>query len=404
MSDSPRALEITIGRSLCWFAFCLPLALATAAFAADKPSDLKLLISIEQPAITAPFAARITLHLHNTGKEPVWIYTPVRDLTLVSGAVNPFTTEDLGEGATAGGSSLEMRLIPSDGSSPEIPASGRVLEGAEFPHPKLITIAPGGDYEEQAFVQFTPGSTAQGETDVPHWGTYHLTAVYRAQYSNGPNLDRLLGTRIWDSEAESNEISLELRPPAADARASVEGTVLNSQLQPVFGFVVTLSDKGSRPLAQTMSDGDGRYKFERLPFGFYWLAARRGVANEENVVLRHATLSSTDKAASVELVMVPVQLIRPGQILHKPVLFRVFDPQDNALSGVSLDDTWSTGSVSDRVKGQTRDDGSAVLDLIPGRNFVTLSRKGCPKQDERVEVAPGVGIDGFRFVFECAKR
>ncbi|MGE5326295.1 MAG: hypothetical protein ACM3NO_04595 [Deltaproteobacteria bacterium] len=393
-----------MNRILRWLICCLALAIAASARAADNPGDLKFLISIEQPVVTAPLAARITLQLHNSGKEPMWIYTPARDVTLVSGAVNPFTAEDLGEGATAGGSSLEMRLVPADGSSPEIPANGRVLEVAEFPHPKLIALAPGGDYEEAAFVQFAPGTTTQGDVDVPHWGAYRLTAVYRAKYSNGASLKQLLDARFWEGEVESNEIRVELRPPAADARASIEGTVMNSELQPVFGFVVTLSDQDSRPLAQTTSDGDGKCKFDHLPFGFYWLTARRGVANEEAVVLRHATTSSSEPEASVELVLVPREITRPAQLLHKPVLFKILDAQDKPLEGISLDDTWVARTVSDRARGETGSDGTVVLSLLPGPNFLTLRRKGCPKQEERMEVSPGIGIDGFKFNIECGRN
>jgi hypothetical protein len=404
MSDSPRALIISAGKFLCCLVCCVPLALQTSVFAAAGAGDLKLLISVDQPAVTAPLAAGITLHLHNAGQEPLWIYAPVRDATVTSGAVNPFTAVDLGEGATTGGSSLEIKLIPADGSSPEQPAAGRVLEVAGFPHPKLTMLAPGDDYEEKAFVQMTPGTTAQGDTRQPHWGAYRLSVIYRAHFSNGPNLNGLLGTHIWEGEAESNRVDLELRPPANDARASVEGSVVNSQMQPLFGFLVTLSDQQNRPLAQASSDEDGKYSFARLPFGFYWLTARRRIDNEDLTVLRHVTPGPSDPAASVQLVLVPQEIHHPELLQHKPVLFRVLDPQDKPVSGIALDDTWSTGTVSDRVRGQTNEDGSAALDLIPGRNFLTLARKGCPKQDERVEVAPGLGIDGFKIVFDCTKK
>jgi len=35
---------------------------------------------------------------------------------------------------------------------------------------------------------------------------------------------------------------------------------------------------------------------------------------------------------------------------------------------------------------------------------VTLKRRGCPKQDERADVAAGGGIEGLEFTLECAKK
>jgi hypothetical protein len=58
----------------------------------------------------------------------------------------------------------------------------------------------------------------------------------------------------------------------------------------------------------------------------------------------------------------------------------------------------------DSVKGETGSDGALALELIPGRNFVTLKRRGCPKQDERADVVAGAGIDGFAYTLECARK
>ena len=375
-----------------------------SAFAAPAANDLKLLISVDQQTITAPFPARITLHLHNGGQAPLWIYAPVRDMSLVSGAVNPFTTEDLGEGSTTGGSSLEIRLVPAVNSTPEEPGAGRVMEIAGFPHPKLIAIAPGDDYEEKAFLQLSPASTAHGDARQPLWGVYKLSVTYRARFSNGPNLNAILETHIWEGEAESNRVELELRPPAEGAHAAVSGSVVNSDGQTLFGILVTLSDQQEQPIGQSMSDEDGKFNFAHLPFGLYWVTARRRVSSEDATVMRHVTPSAGEPEGKVRLVLLRPEIHHPNQLLHKPVLFRVLDPQDKPVGAVALDDTWSTGTVSDKVRGRTNEDGSATLDLIPGRNFVTLARKGCAKQDERADVAPGVGIDGFKFVLECGKK
>jgi hypothetical protein len=60
--------------------------------------------------------------------------------------------------------------------------------------------------------------------------------------------------------------------------------------------------------------------------------------------------------------------------------------------------------VVDDVKTSTDDDGMAVMELLPGRNFVTLKRHGCHEQQERADVAPGEGVDGFKVVSDCPKK
>ncbi|HET7842391.1 MAG TPA: carboxypeptidase-like regulatory domain-containing protein, partial [Terriglobia bacterium] len=275
---------------------------------------------------------------------------------------------------------------------------------AGFPHPKLIGLEPGEDYEERAVIQLRPASTAQGDASQPFWGSYKFSVTYRARYSNGPNLNAILGAHIWEGEVESNAMELQLRPAADDARASVTGSVINAQMQPLYGILVTLSDQQERPIAQANSDENGKFGFTRLPFGFYWLTVRRGGSSQDATVLRHVTPSPSGPSEDLQIALLPVEVHHPEKLLHKPVLFRVLDSQDKPVAGVALDDTWSTGTVSDEVRGSTNGDGAAMLQLIPGRNFVTLARKGCAKKDERVEVAPGAGIDGFKLVFDCSKK
>lgn len=404
MSHTSCSLKIARSKLLRWLLVFLPLLIAAPSFAAGNASDLKLLISVDQQSITEPFPARIRLQLHNAGKEPLWLYTPVRDVSLVSGAINPFTSENLGEGSTTGGSSLEIHLVPTDGSTPEEPASGRVLEIADFPHPQLIEMLPGGDYEEKAFVRLRPATSRQGDEQQPIWGAYKLSVTYRAQYSNGPNLNAILQTHIWQGETRSNRVDVQLRPPAADARASVTGSIINTRSQPIIGFLVTLTDQESEPIDQMFSDENGEFKFSRLPFGFYWVIARPRFPDQDVTVLRHVTPDTSSPEADIQMVLVPLELHHAKQLRHKPALFRVFDSDNRPLAGVNLDDTWSSGTVTDRVRGRTNEGGSAVLQLIPGRNFVTMKMKGCKKQDERVEVAPGTGIDGFRLDLDCGKK
>jgi len=48
------------------------------AIVAASEEPLKLLISVEQTQITAPFPARATLHFHNASKQALWLYRRVR--------------------------------------------------------------------------------------------------------------------------------------------------------------------------------------------------------------------------------------------------------------------------------------------------------------------------------------
>ncbi len=405
MPDSSRALgnSTALTRKLLLLAGLTILA-ALPLSAQEGAGNLKLLISVEQTTITVPFPARVTLNLHNAGKDPLWLYTPVRDSSVVSGAVNPFTSEDLGEGSTTGGSSLDIHLVRVNATDPREAGSGRVLEIAGFPHPKLVVVAPGEDYEEKAVVELGGSLWVPGDGATLHsaYGAYKFSVTYRARYSNGPNLNSILGNRIWEGEVESNTVELQLRPMIGGA--SVTGSVVNAQMQPLFGILVTLSDQQQQSIAQAKTDENGKFSFSQLPFGFYWLTVRRVGSSRDETVLRHVTPGPSDPSEDLQIGLLPVEVYHPDKLLHKPVLFRVLDSQDKPAAGITLDDTWSTGTVSDETRGSTNADGTAMLQLIPGRNFVTLARRGCPKQDERVDVAPGTGIEGFKLVFECSKK
>jgi hypothetical protein len=121
-------------------------------------------------------------------------------------------------------------------------------------------------------------------------------------------------------------------------------------------------------------------------------------------VFRHLRLAPTEPAGTLELIMLPREIYEPQYLLHKPVLFRVVDGAGRPVDRTSLEAVWSNGPVLDNVKGKVFEDGTVALELIPGRNFVTLKRPGCPKEDHRADVAPGGGIDGFKLTSECAAR
>src|SRR5579884_3632383 len=161
MKNLPRSRSTRAGKLLllvvCWVIFCLPTRAAAQPPAASQP--LQLAISIEESSLTEPFPARINLHFHNAGSHPLWLYTPLRDASEVN--------------FTSGGSSLAVHLEPVAPSTPGkgafTPATpapsapptgtsaiGTLLLSAGFPHPKLVKIAPGGDYEETAVIHITP--------------------------------------------------------------------------------------------------------------------------------------------------------------------------------------------------------------------------------------------------------
>ena len=99
--DGARPLTMLKDRTTMRWLLCLLILLSapSAAFSAGA-GDLKILISIDQPTVVAPFPAQVSLHLHNSGTQPLLIYTPVRDASVVSGAINPFISEQPGPGGT----------------------------------------------------------------------------------------------------------------------------------------------------------------------------------------------------------------------------------------------------------------------------------------------------------------
>ena len=352
--------------------------------AQDEP--LKLLISLEEPAIVSPFPARMTLHLHNAGRETLWLYR--RALA-----------------RAADGATLEARLepvgttlAPSDSTS----AQGRVFENVGLPRPKLIKLAPDDDTTEKTVLSIIPAHSGPEGKDPPIWGRYRLSVTYRAKYSNAEEIRRNLGALLWQGEATSNTIELDLRPPSGEG--SISGAIKSSDGRLLRGVLASLSGEDERLISQVTSDGEGGFSFTRLPFGTYWVTVRRPDFDEDTVVFRHLDVSAAEPAATLDFVLLPPEIYEAEHLLHKPVLFLVNDGAGRPLEKVSIEATWSNGTILDNVKAETGADGMAAVELMPGRNFVTLKRHGCPKQEERADVATGGGVDGFKMIFECAKK
>ena len=354
----------------------VPLALPSQGAASD--TSLKLLISVEQQNIVAPFPARVTLHVHNAGNETVWLYRHARGKLPTP---RRLLEEETGPQPTTGGAMLTVKLEPVSAGQAAVsnPAQAAVFESVGFPKPKLVRLAPGEDYEERSTIRLTP---ALSEAQKPIWGTYRLSITYTAQYSNAAEIQRNLKVTVWQGDVSSDAIEIQLQPPSPESRGQVSGTVNTPDSIPIRDAIVSLSDHAERLVDQTTSDPEGRYSFSSLPPGLYWITARRDGATEDTVVFRHVQLTPSEASATQELVMIPPEIYEPQKILHKPVLFRISDSAGRPLDRVGLEATWSNGPVVENVKGETGGDGAVALEVIPGRNFVTLKRRGCPKQDE----------------------
>jgi hypothetical protein len=381
------------------------LASATAYAASEAAAgSLKLLISIEQQTITMPSPARITLHVHNSGSEPVWLYRHARDAAIVARTATVVinSSEENPGNTTRGGSTLAIHLTPAAPGDTATAAESLVLESIGMPHPKLIRLAPGEDYEEKTVVHLAPALAGAEAAAKPVWGRYRLSVTYGASYSNGDETSRTLGVTLWQGETESNTLDIDLEPPSEADAGSVAGTLVTPDSRPVFqSTVVSLSDRQQRLVDQSRADIDGRFSFNHLPLGLYWVTARRTAATTDTAVVQHVELTSAAPNGALQLVMVPPEVYEPKQMLHKPVLVRVTDSAGRPEDKVALDATWSTGSVMDDVKGETSEEGVATLELLPGRSYITMKRKHCGQRDDRIDVAEGGGIDDFKLVLDC---
>ena len=377
--------------------FLALLMVSSPGRAVDSP--LKLLISVEEQSIPGPFPAHLTLHFHNAGSEPVWLYRHAR-----SKLPPPMrlSEEDTGPQAT-GGSILTVKFEPASPGQVNIstPAQAEIFQSVGLPKPALVRLGAGEDYEEKASIHLTP---ALSEVQKPILGAYRLTCTYTAQYSNAEDIQRDLKANVWEGEVTSNSIEVQVLPPTPDSRGDISGTVDTPDSVPIRDAIVSLSDKTERLVDQTASDPDGKYSFSGLPPGLYWVTARRHGATQDTVVFRHVDLTSAQPSATQNLVIIPEEIYEPKKMLHKPVLFRVISNAGAPMDRVTVDITWANGDLVDNVKGETGGDGLVALEVIPGRNFVTLKQHGCPKQDERADVAPGGGIGAFQFTLDCTKK
>ena len=173
--------------------FCaLPAGAQTnAAPAAAEP--LKLLISVSTQTVVEPLPIRVTLHLHNFGTHALWLYRPVRDAAEAGGELS----------RSSGGSTLVTSLKPlglSAGAVVNLAAIGTVMRPAGLPHPRLVEVDPGGDFEETLAVHVQPAllrGPSGSSGNLPFWGRYQLSVIYGAGYPNGGELRRDVKMAPW---------------------------------------------------------------------------------------------------------------------------------------------------------------------------------------------------------------
>lgn len=367
-----------------------------------RAEDLKLLISVEQQSSVAPQPVRATLHFHNSGRQTLWLYRPVTSempgdrlglLAPVPSGARP--------GEAYGGSQLEVRLAPqSAAGAKEAAGSGFAMAPDAFPYPRLVRLAPGEDYQEKVSIHVEPAQAKAGAGDQPAWGPYRSSVIYSAGYSNAEAMARDINAHLWHGQATSNTVILELRPPPG--QGSIAGTALDSIGRPYGQALVTLEDENENPLDQLLTDDDGRFAFAHLPMGRYWLAVRQPGADHDTSVFRHVDVTEAGTPATADIMLVPVEINKPERLLHKPVLFHIVDSKGLPLAEAGISILYSAETVVENRKAQTGRDGFAAVGLIPGSIYVTLQTRGCKKEDRQADVAPGPGVDGFKFTYDCA--
>ncbi len=402
-AERPCHVKPDMGRSLPpWIALAVVLAVP-AGLRAGKTAPAPVLtvaLAVEQQTIAQPFPVRVVLRFHNAGSQPLWLYRHVRD---PMDRARTAEVDENNSNATNGGSRLIVHLERAQAPEWSEPPHGIVMASVDMPHPRMVALASGAATTEGAVIALEPGYVASGGNAQPVWGKYELSVSYQASYSNGNALSRDLGIDIWQGEALSNtvEVDLEAAPPSASG--IVAGKVTNSTGHPLVYMLVSLSDHESHVLSQIITDLNGEFSFPHLPPGTYWVTARRVAATYETAAYEHTDLG-TGATANVHLVLLDQELYQGKQFWHKPVLLRVTSSAGQPLAGVEVEALKTSGDVAETVKGETDETGTAALELMPGRIYISLKRRKCPETDNHVDVAEGDGIDGAILQMDCKAR
>lgn len=369
---------------------------APAAICAQIPpkaGPLEITISATQSRAVEPFPLDVTLYLHNAGNQTLWLYQPASDASTVEG--NP------------GGSSVAIRLQPKSVAAPisaAVPAVGTVLRAAGFSQPKMLAVKPGGSSEENLVINAVPSSVKSATGSTPIWGAYRLSIAYSAGYPNGDEIRHNCNVDVWSGSISSGPVEVALQPPAPSAQGAISGTVVSRHGLLEAGILVSLADDNEHLVTQVVTGSDGGFRFEHLPFGRYWVTVRDVGADRDTSFFEHADLSLAQPDAQLKLIMLDQEEYESKQLLHKPVFFFISNGAGNPVAGAELKILWSNGPVLENKKIDVDENGVAAVDLIPGDNYVTVTKRHCPKVDQLANVAPGGGIDGFNITFNCEKQ
>jgi hypothetical protein len=386
--------------SVSFFVLCLGLCLAAAAYGKGKSAvapPLSLTISVNTQTVTEPLPIRVTLHLHNPSQQTLWLYRPVRD-----GAE---AGNDLDH--PRGGATLITRLAPLSlpaGAALNLGAIGKVMKPAGMPHPRLVELDPGGDFEETLAIRLLPAMLrgTNGSSINPfYWGAYRFSVIYGAGYPNGDELRRDVGVAPWEGAVPSNALVITLAPSPPSFIGKISGSVVNEQSGFVGGALVSLSADNGHLLNQMVTNNSGRFSFTSLPLGTYWVTVREVGSTQAVGMFEHATLTARKPEAVLKLLFAREEVSDAKNLMHKPVFFRVTDSADDPVEDAILDDTWSNGPVMEDLKGRTNSNGVVVMEVLPGGNYISIKKKGCQSQDQRADVSDDIGVDGFKFIFDC---
>lgn len=371
-----------------------------------RAENLKLLISVEQQNIVAPNPVHATLHFHNSGQHTIWLYRPVRGRLSTGPGNNPLGLREQSPEQPGNGSILEIHLVsmnsPGSTNKKAVEGHGSVLVPAALPHPRLVRLKPDSDYDERVNIHVEPANPKESGTDKSVWGHYSFSVTYSANYSNAEILARDTNAHLWLDHVRSNVVTLDLQPPTV--RGVITGTVLDSVGRPYNGALVTLGDYNENSLIQVYSGANGQFAFSHLPLGRYWITVRDASSSRDTSVFRLVDLKQDSSPTIVQIMMLPVEVNKSDRLLHKPVLFHIVDNRGRPLANVKLAILLTAENVIENVKAQTKEDGFAAVNLIPGLNLVTLRHHGCKKVLRQADVAHGPGVDGFKFVFDCARK
>ncbi|MGH9359755.1 MAG: carboxypeptidase regulatory-like domain-containing protein, partial [Terriglobia bacterium] len=388
-------------RELAWLmAVFLSASLLAAEIARAGPSQqpLQLTISLDQSTVYQPFAARVTLHFHNSSQGVLWLYRPTRDAgAMFMGEVN----------ANSNGSLIatHLQLTAAQNASgvlgSVVPGVGTVLRSPDFPHPGLISIPAGGDVSEEVAIELEPASVRTAGGKRPLWGYYELSVVYNATFADAQALRSDAKVDLWVGSLNSHAVPLRLEPAPDSSRGVISGSVVDRETRPAADVLVSISDWNEHLITQEVTAADGEFYASALPFGRYWVTVRRAGADHDTSFFEHADVTASQPEARLHLVMLHEDVYEGKKMLHKPVFFRITDSAGNPVPDAELEILWDDGTVLSNVKAKANDEGLAAVNLIPGNNYVTTSKHGCEKKDSVANVPDGDGVTVFPLTIDC---